>query len=250
MAIAAPSRQASTIMRTSFALILLAHSLPAATITAEARDFALANWNQQIFTLSGGTATSSQVLTGGNPDAFRQLTVTSPITAAGQSFLSNIASTSPFFLYDPSTFGAILSIDVQYDIREISKSGFVLAAANYRPILSQNSTIFFLPVDDPTTSTWTTHARTNLTNLNWLSGGGANPDFSATGSPIQFGFRALLSLTCLGPGNCNAISAVTGIDNFVVTLTTEDPPAAIPEPSSLLLALPAALFLVLRHRTQ
>ncbi len=238
-------------MRSFFAIaFLLPVLLPGATIELAARDFASANWTQVNFSLTSGSAVNSQILSGGNPDAYRQLTVTSDPVLSGQSFTANIASFGIPFVYNPSLNGALLSLSFQYDIIEISKLSISFPAAIYRPLLRQNSTLYFLNVDDIVTTSWATYARSGLTSSDWLSSGGGNPNFTASGAPIQFGYRAFLTANCTVSTTCPALQAVTGIDNFVVTLTTEDPPNQIPEPPTAALLIPVALLLLLRHRAQ
>jgi hypothetical protein len=239
-------------MRSLFALSFLTPVfLSGATIEFAARDFASANWTQVNFNLTTlGTATNAQILSGGNPGAYRQLNVTSEPVLPGQSFTANIASFGIPFVYNPSLGGALLSLNFQYDIIEISKQSISFPAATYRPLLRQNSTLYFLNVEDVVATSWTTFARTGLSSANWLASGGGNPDFSSSGAPIQFGYRAFLTASCTISTTCPEIEAVTGLDNFVVTLTTEDPPNQIPEPSTAALLIPVALLLVLRHRAQ
>jgi hypothetical protein len=58
------------------------------------------------------------------------------------------------------------------------------------------------------------------------------PDFSASGSPITFGFRYGLGTSCSGTSGCRGGNAFTGVDNYRVDITS-----AVPEPGGAALML-------------
>src|SRR6267143_4649446 len=71
--------------------------------------FNLANYSVSIFKSNpGATITNQQTLTGGNPGAALQTLYSVP---ADPNFLSMVGFVNTAFAYDPSTQGAITSID-------------------------------------------------------------------------------------------------------------------------------------------
>jgi hypothetical protein len=119
------------------------------------------------------------------------------------------------FAYNPSTQGAITSIDVSYDLQEFAPlGGFEVV---YGILAFQNNTYYIGPTENLNQSNWTSFSHHGLTEASFsdtfgasgpLGPGPATPDFAATGGAIEFGFfsgntpigdpsiRPVVSITC------------------------------------------------------
>ena len=231
--------------------LLPVSGLQAAVITLGDNDFQNANWSTTVLGGTAGVAASgTRVATGGNPDAYRQTTITLPLTGPSAQALINFASFSGLATYNPSVSGAITQLQIDYDLLLESISGLPLAgAAVYRPLIRQGGQIYFLAVGDGATGGWTGFSHTSLSNLDWteINNGLSRPDFTATGGTIEFGFRALLTITC-GPGaSCGPVTTVSGLDNFQITVTNTEA-SVVPEPGTLLITAVFGSLLLIRGR--
>lgn len=129
-------------------------------------------------------------------------------------------------VYDPSTQGAVGSIDFQLDIRHCCDSGRV----GFRLILEQDGVLYSGPGDVSTGSSWTTHLMDGLTVSDmvdlatFVTGDGSQtgPNFSEDGSPITFGY-ALTNTIVDGLG---LIVVQHRGDNWGVTVNPVPLPAA------------------------
>lgn len=147
--------------------------------------------------------------TGGNPGAFWTLYTTLP---PGGSHTS--AYFDPAHGYDPATQGAIATIEYREDVRteeplpadvqvEVSLAArqggrvFILAPA-FRPAVVWSGA--FTPV-----------AVTGITAASFLPTEGVQPDFSATGAPITFGFARIVTTTAAAQ-----VEAFHSVDNWSV----------------------------------
>lgn len=224
----------------SFLIWLAAASSPlfAGVTVLTDGDFQPANWTTVAFIQTNATGMNSRVETGGNPDAYRQMTIDIPAPPGGASILVNIASFGSLLTYDPSVSGAIQLLEFSYDISRVSSTGLAptLPTGIYRPFLEQDGKLFFLMMDGlGSIQAWTPIY--NITSLasSWsqINGGVEKPDFSSNGGVITFGYRVLFSVTCplAATFGCNAATGVSGIDNFTVRVTSADPIGNVPEPS-------------------
>ena len=199
------------------------------------------NWTQTATVRSGPpifTATANQSPTGGNLDAFREMTHTwgSP-TEATSVVIDHMYNQ---ITYDPKTQGAIGSINYSEDgiiISTTAPPGIVGRGMDifqdgvfYRSLTSTG--VFYALTD----TTWTTFSLAGLTAADFTSFTGTHPNFSATGDPMQFGY-----LRSNGLFN-EVITNVHGIDNWTVTINP------VPEPSSLYLAIIGGLGLIAAWR--
>ena len=172
---------------------------------------------------------TSNPVTGGNPNFYRQEDHSgtrngSAIDLAGFNMLAlNSAAT-----YDPSSQGAILSIDYAYDVIHLGGNVAVAVA----PGLSQGGKTyrFFNGGQAAIASVWSAIAANGLTSFSFheVTNSGvyattidanSHPDFSASGGQITFGY-------IVANGWGGTINATTGIDNWSVTLNTETPEPA------------------------
>lgn len=177
--------------------------------------FADADWTTSVYQNgNGGTLSAAQQTSGGNPGAYRVVTlVVNPGPPGGRSNIFSFHWHTPS-RYDPAANGAIASIDYSEDAL-----GPGVAAAM---VVRQGGNVFFAsPTYQVTTGTgWTTMAKQGLTAADFvmlapdLTQSALHPDFSASGTPLEFGFmRALTS----GIGCCGA-GGPQGVDNWTATL--------------------------------
>ena len=183
------------------------------------------------------TATATQILTGGNPGAFREMTHT--WGGPGEAVHVTLDHMYNLFTYDPKTQGAIGSINY-------SEDGIILSSTFPSSVVGRGMDIFqdgvvyrtfasnggFYALTD---TTWTTFSLTGLTATDFGSSSGTHPNFSATGDPMQFGYLRSNGLFGLQ-------TIVNGIDNWTVTINP------VPEPSSLWLAIIGGLGLIAAWR--
>lgn len=215
--------------------------LSALAITFSDGTFDDADWSGTVFTLgpTGGTASGSQILTGGNPDAYRQVQATVNSTAGtGQNGSASLYSIYAPAVYDPASLGAITSIDFSIDTFQTSSAsgGTVTAALLQDGVLFTGSRGLAGPEMDWTNKQILGLAQSEFLEIDSTGRGISNPDFSRSGSPITFGFRYVISTPINGPGG----SRTAGFDNWSLT-------ANIPEPTVLsMLVLFAASAGVLR----
>ncbi|AFZ48307.1 protein of unknown function DUF1555 [Cyanobacterium stanieri PCC 7202] len=166
---------------------------------------------------SGETATQS--LSGGNPDAFRSMTHTlTGGTAVNVFHFNNNA------IYNPA-LGAIVSIDYSADVRGLTPSAGTFGDGF---AILQDGRIFRTGTTGVSTgSPWQTKSLLGLTDGNFFAlDGGSGPDFSITGSLIQFGYERNNANFSPSP---TARTITHGIDNWSVRLNLATVP--VPEPS-------------------
>jgi hypothetical protein len=166
-----------------------------------------------------GTVAVSKVESGGNPDAYRRIINSVNGQLIGYHMYNDA-------IYNPSTQGAILSIDYYEDsilfdgFGQGQVSGLVLSQGGTNYISAGSGNILFV-----NQSTWTHHSILSLAANEFipLDNPTLNPDFSSSGDPITFGFYRA---TSGGPYSIDA-----GIDNWSVEISN----APIPEPTTILL---------------
>ena len=215
-------------------------SSPVAAQTASDSTFLDANWTGTQFTAgNGGTSTGAQVLVGGNPGSFRN--VTDVLNAAPGGGSTIVLSTHIFtpFTYTPATSGAIASLNYSEDAA--CTAGCFGQGQSTGPAIKQGANLYIYTTQLVTgpSAVWTNHALSGLTAadfglVNVTSAGTLfdttqHPNFSAAGAPIQVGFfRA--NGTPSGPYTLSA-----GIDNWQVTIVPSivaPPPAqSLPVPT-------------------
>jgi hypothetical protein len=175
-------------------------------------------WVDTTITATGGsTFTTTTVPSGGVGNGpYRQTTN----NYFGSSAIV-AAHTAPLFAsYVPSMTGAITSIDFSF----YGKS-FNGPQVGYWLLIVQNSTYYRIgPPDIVVANSWTSFSNPGLTagSFTVLSGPGpAQPDFSCTGSMIQFGF---VTGNSNPSGNSSTpITTTSGIDNWSVTVNSDTP---------------------------
>lgn len=232
---------------TAAALALTAASAAHASVSYFDGVFNPSNWNEITITNAGGAGsvtTASQAIFGGSPNEFRRIDMNliagTPGAAVFSLNVNNLAS------YDPTTQGAVTSIDYSEDsINLLAGSGDGQATGL---LIVQNGIIYIqrnpiLAMPHPTYADWAQNAAPGLvaSDLWEIMGNGlfdstSNPDFSATGAVMQLGFyRGASSGNFTGQAFREA-----GIDNWSVRV--------VPTPASLGLLAPAGLLAFSRRR--
>ena len=162
------------------------------------------------------------VATGGNPGSYRQISMT-----AFTPFVGELNNT---FVYNPSAQGAITGITYNADFITLNAVG-----SSYFPLIAQNGNMYIenfhgfnasfnvwtnqnLVIDLTQFGLLTATAGLDVLNIDHTK----QPDFSAAGSAITFGFEAVA-------GGAGVLTSITGVDNDPITVTFT-PTAAVPGP--------------------
>jgi PEP-CTERM motif len=215
-----------SIFLSSAAFVLLPANL-LADVTFADGTFANADWTATAIVKDSPTYTftDTQQTSAGNPGDFRE--VVHDLSNHPGSLI--VAHMNNFDVYNLAVNGPISSLDFSYDLNQFNPPP--TQAVAYDLLLLQNGSYYTLSSQDLIfVNAWTAFAHSGLTASDFVlavpgSTGPAHPDFSATGSPIDFGYLSGNSNTGSGPDRRDS-----GIDNWSVTL---HPP--VPEPTSLLL---------------
>ncbi|MCC7084805.1 MAG: hypothetical protein IT427_07340 [Pirellulales bacterium] len=163
---------------------------------------------------------------GGNPTFYRQTTHSWGLGGLRVAHLRNIGGMP--FTYNPSSSGAITSLDYGYDL--IYQMGPPGGAVAYSLLLRQGGKYYAPVVDNIFANSWTSFTHLGLTSSNFYElltpGLGinilSNPDFSATGSLIEFGYQSANS-----QATTHVFTKVSGIDNFRMRMQTVPEPEAV-----------------------
>jgi hypothetical protein len=207
------------------AVLSLAGAAPASTVFTDGI-FNNADWSLTTITNpagAGSTVGANQIATGGNPNQYRIVFHTLQITAPNSLVVGVHMNALSF--YNPSTQGAISTINYSEDsINLINQGGggqaTGLAIIQGGNIYVQRNPILTMPFSG--FSTWTANPAPGLvaSDLYLIDNAGnffagSNPDFSASGGPMQFGFYRGNS-----SGNVSSGSFITeaGIDNWRVEI--------------------------------
>lgn len=208
----------------------MASSARAATINFFDGVFNNGDWtgSKIVDTTTGSSATFSafQLPANGNPTFHRETTHNWDAGVIRVAHLRNIGG-SPF-TYNPSSSGAINTLNISYDLVHRTPN---LGAVGYSLLLRQNGKYYTHPIDNIFPNTWTSFSHPGFTSASFFEllvpGASANltstPDFSATGSLIEFGYVTSNSHSTAG----TIVTKTSGIDNFALTLNT------VPEPSAI-----------------
>ena len=184
---------------------------------------------------AAATFAAGQVGSGGNPDAFRQVTHTFGPGNIGVRHLFTGG------VYDPGASGAIASIDYSYDLIHIDPPPS--QAVRYRLALAQNNSLYVNIGDLIFTEEWASFGQTGLQpgDFSRVAGGGpSQPDFGADAGSFFFGYWTENT----NSGGASQISRTSGIDNWSVTVNVVPVPAA----AWLMLSALGSLMIGLRRR--
>jgi len=206
---------------------------PADAVTfTDAGTFSAATWSNTIF--GGGTVGLTRETTGGNPGAFlRVQTIPSGGSIVIGAFINSAAT------WDPSTQGAIADIDLDVDLKLFSGvPGFpgLFGGQGFGIVLRQGGQVFgngFAATGDPVPNFVSrTITGAGQTNFGLISSSGntdvaINPDFTASGSLIEFG------ISFANSGGAPISGTTAGYDNLGITVNAAA--SGVPEPGAFLL---------------
>ena len=145
--------------------------------------------------------------------------------------------------YNPSMSGAISNIVFSADLMQ-STAG----SSAWQLVVVQNGVKYYsVPLGAFSGAAWAAYSLSGLTQSNFDTdptalflgevGTGQEPNFSASGAPLTFGYA--LGNRLSGPGT---ITTVLGIDNWSVTINSAS--SSVPEPNSgVVVSAALALFL-------
>ena len=205
----------------AFALVTVLAICPshAATIQWSDGEFNPANWEMTtiLFDGNGGEGFATQVPNGGNPGAFRRITITvfsAPPYSGIVLFSRYLPAT-----YDPSTQGALLEVEFDEDAVNL---GSVAGGQSSGPVIRQGGVAYVTDWYGITQTVWTHHQLVHLTQSDFHLYGEHehHPDFSESGGPMEFGFFRGNSTYSGG------YTTICGIDNWSMILTTAEPTPA------------------------
>ncbi len=187
-------------------------ALSAPNVVFHDGDFRLDNWMvETIVHNNAGTISTTRPASGGNTGSYQR----DQINVGEATHADDINWIQEYFwntkaIYDPSRQGVLLSIDYAEDVAVFRAHDNLRAGLAIR----QDGKIYELKFYPGTSSSWSTREFLHLTHVDFGSAG-SHPDFSTTGSPIQFGFVRWLGSRVGG----TAVSGEVGIDNWTVTIT-------------------------------
>lgn len=222
--------------------IVAALSVAALSVTAAKgttfsdTEFNNGDWSSSVAvdTASGGTSSAFglQIASGGNPDAYRETTLSFPFGASGNESLlaTELSSVS---LYEPAVSGAIESLALSTSYNLLSQIGGT-PGLTIRFVVVQDGELFETAGIQTVGSSgsWVEYSLTELDESDFSSVSGSGMlDLSAAGSQLQFGYGLGVGA---GVGNASNIISRFGVDNWSLEV------AAVPEPHAL--ALAALLF--------
>lgn len=188
------------------------------------QEFLSSDWATDLFTSKfGGTALVDQVLTGGNPGAYRRISLngygSSEVESPSYAYLFNWRLRAT---YNPREDGPIGAIDYFED--QIAYDPF---GGDGGLALRQNGKIYIFGSFPHSTQLWSSRSRTNLKQsdfykITFFPGSiqpvfEESPDFSESGSSIELGFFRY-EANC---GACPGFSNSSGIDNWRVVITPQ-----------------------------
>jgi|LakMenEpi03Aug12_release.lakeMendotaPanAssembly.Ray.scaffolds.fasta_scaffold318386_1 hypothetical protein len=215
-------------------------------------DFIASDWTstKYVDATIGQSASfvTSTITSGGLPGSYRQVLMT--FREGGGMRVAHLRSGSNGFKWNPSAQGAFSSIDYSFNLimtqyfdpAPVPAPG--PAAVGYRLLLYQDGFYYTAPIVVVSTNDnrqWISVSNSNLQASqfqridpsNGAAASGLNPDFSASGSEIIFGYETVNS-----HGSTGVFKATeSGIDNYKIRLNDTFPSSEVPEPSTSVLAL-------------
>jgi hypothetical protein len=232
-------------------LVLLALATPilASTVYTDGT-FTNGTWQSvALITSPDSSVTIAQGSATGNPGNFASMQFSFFLTPSGVTRTLQSAFIQNDFSWDPALDGSVGSINFSMDVKNLSSPGFsVPVSAFWRPVLRQSGNIFSVANSSLQPTTGGTAFQSfawNFTSASqWIQSGNASlaPNFSASGAPIQFGFRVEASIVCSGGGICGGTSLNEAMDNYRVEITAAEQTSGIPEPSTWILATTSLVF--------
>jgi hypothetical protein len=240
-----PGRLLPTLLLASLVGLAFAREAPASTLIFADDTFEGADWSFQLFNFhTGGTATPSQPLGGGNPGAYQEVAyATNLATDPADNAAIYVFHAFAGAVVDPASDGAIASVDYFWDVRAVSGGGTFSG-----PALMQGGNVYVsagLLELTGTGTTWRSVSRVGVLDVNYGRiqdvleiDPAQDPDFSASGAPITFGYFSALAGALGGP----AAGATAGFDNWSVDVHL------VPEPRLAALLVLAGVHAARRGR--
>jgi hypothetical protein len=174
-----------------------------------------ADWTATVFFTSGngGTGSAAQSIDGGNPGAYRGVTHQMGSRPAQLAMAHECAGAT----YDPQTQGAISSIAFSFDAATFFDPGYGGQSATVA--IRQDGVYYGGPFFANGADIWRNTTHTGLVARDFTEWGvpGSNPDFSASGGPLQFGL--ITSNTNPADGIIGSSTTIVGYDNWTVLVT-------------------------------
>ncbi len=187
------------------------------SVTFSTGEFLANEWFSETFPGLAGTSSSSTQAIGGNPGAFRRVSLSvAPFQSAFDAQLWNVTQ------FTPKSQGMVTSVSMSYDISRVFSSdpGATQVAKGIAVLQDGILSTGFLGISTASPPTWDLASVTDLVSLfpqvNWVNG-----------EQITFGFFNSVSTSVLG------FTIDAGYDNFQITVNFS--PVAVPLPMSLLL---------------
>lgn len=235
------------------ALALTATAAPAyaASVVFSDGTFNPANYTTTTYTGAAGFTTNAAqgIGVGGVGTSY----VTSYEKQGSTSPSARFQALNASFVYDPSADGAIQSIDVAFDgfislFHNTTPVNLAGASAQARVIAQQDGNLYMaarnvftgLPFES-----WYHVATSGFVASDFTLFDPANPfvartppNLDFTGGAITFGFElAHFGVLVNGGPSTGLVRSTMGMDNFQLTLNTQDPVGGIPEPTTWLLMI-------------
>lgn len=206
--------------------IALAHAPRASAIDIADGELLPTSWT--VFVAGsglGGSASSIRQSSGGNPDSMRRITLGASASPNGATQSITFAlHLRTGFVHAPATAGAIASISMTQDTKLLDAVSFPQSTG---PLIRQDG-VFYITrgANTGVLLIWGTRACGPYTAQDFVAldtsdpidgvDESVQPNFTASGSPIEVGFyRALASGIGGGPKASDC-----GLDNLVITITT------------------------------
>ena len=225
---------ASLCAATALSFSLAAHAAPGFTDAT----MNPASYTSVIFNTDPSVSIAVATLAAGNPGSALQLHYTNSGAAVNSESFVGLLYTG--FSYDPSTQGALASLDYAND-RYVDFGSTINATLNTvtRALILQGGHYYIASLADvQLRKTWFTTSATGLlgsqfNGFDFATGVGdsSHPDFSGAGGAMQFGFTSRFQLN--SAGQPFALDGFYGYDNVSYSLNA----TAVPEPRTWALLL-------------
>ena len=164
-----------------------------------------ADWNETkiVDSTNNGSFSAFQVASGGNPGSFRETNQSLNQGLLGVSHLRSM------FACNPSTQGAITSIDVSYDLQEFAPlGGFEVV---YGILAFQNNTYYIGPTENLNQSSWTSFSHHGLTEASFSDTFGASGPLGPNDEITHYTFlNAYLMSKGAAPANLEQFRTLPG----------------------------------------
>lgn len=226
--------------RVAATLCLAMVSIAQADVVYSDGTFTPSNWGLETFTANGagGSVTTAQLASGGNPGQARSVTNTTGTGPDQTIFGLHRYGTTNATRYEPVNQGAIASVDFSIDFAFRSGVG---GQGHGLALGAKQGTVIYAAAATVTGSStgWNTYSVTGLTATDFTAVfGSGSINFSVGGAPIRFGF---ITSNSNGSGGTSYFNEIA-YDNFLVRINQ------VPAPTWTGLTLMAATGLARRKR--